>query len=537
MVHAKVCPKWWIALVANLVSCVCLSVVQAQAPAAAPATPAAPVARPAAAPAAALPPGKFKEDPVDPKITDKVEKDLISKRKQAGQKPEFWPAVKEYYLRAILPRMTQVDALDQLAASRAEFLRDVDKSVEPTRAEMLQLAYQWAGKVAMDVQYHPAVRINATFILADLEETKLVSGGAAPAPPTPYEPSLGALVSILTDAKSNDGMRVAAIYGLNRYIKLATSAPGRQNAAIKLMAILSEPCPSGRDRQAHAWMQAMALEGLMHHEGLRGNAMVAQQVLKLANNKDEPAFLRVKAAEIIGTKLAKPKDVAPPVVQLDVSYKALIAKVFEHEAARLENLEKKPIVGATATGYEMSSGYDMSAAAMPTDAYGPMMGYGAVPGAMPVVPQAPDVIMSRRRVNWLLEGLHTSWDGRKLGSSSAGAKTGIAAWVGNGPGKVEIETAIKLINDLQTEMNDLSLTQPAAYAVKLREKAALLVGAPVPPTAPPGAPAEPGAATDGSAAAAPVPPPPAAVPPAAPVGPAAPGAGTVAVPAAAPAGS
>ena len=58
-----------------------------------------------------------------------------------------------------------------------------------------------------------------------------------------------------------------------------------------------------------------------------------------------------------------------------------------------------------------------------------------------------------------------------------GAKTGIASWDVKEPAQEAVASAVKLISDLQISMNDLTISKPEDYAVKLRREAAKLVPA------------------------------------------------------------
>ncbi len=250
---------------------------------------------------------KYLEDPIDTKLN---EKDLASKKKQATATPgtewiNLRGAVAQYYNSIVFPRMTQISALEQVAAIRREYVRDVDRAATPQiRQDLISLAGSWASKHASNAQYHPAVRANAALLMADLDQAPLNS--AANEPPVPATFVVGELAKILEDkTTANDALRPVALYGMSRHVRLARDPSVRGQAALALLGEFESACPSGRDPQAHAYLQSMAFEGFLPFEVINANTAVIKRLLDAATDESRPSLFRVRAARMFPGSLIR----------------------------------------------------------------------------------------------------------------------------------------------------------------------------------------------------------------------------------------
>ncbi len=451
--------------------------VFAQAPAAA--------APPAAAPAA----GQYREDTAPAKFN---EKELLKKKKEAflpnataavytDQKDK--DAIRDYYIGAIFARLTQPASFEQMPVITQSLLKDIDKAVIPAlRTDLMTWTLSWANSRARNAQFHPAARINATLILAEINQTPAVSA-PTPAPPLPHPQARQALIGILRDPASNDGMVSVAVYGLCRHLRLTRENEARAEIAKELAPLVAQACPPHRDPAAHAFLVGNVVEALAQYDAYTTRPVFVGALTKIAADPAKDPMLRVRVARVLA-RMPKQPALPVPLEELEKNWKLLIAHYFDHEATRLEGLEKPNLQAPGSTGgygnssdmSQMYSNYGDTSAQSFGGSYG-----GAAPAAAKVEPQPPDVLNARRRVNWVLESLHMALDSQPVGEKlAASPRGGMATWVSQPPQLAKVNEQIGAINELQKTVNDTSLVDRKKYAEMLREQAKTLVAAVAP---------------------------------------------------------
>ena len=313
---------------------------------------------------------------------------------------------------------------------------------------------QNAGKY----NFHPAVRYNAMLVIGDLN---LVEYGARYANnqkamvPEPLPEALDLLISEYKSPTQIDAVRVAALVGLDRHVKLELGRTERRISPEKkkvivdeMVALLNAMPPATRSPEGHTWMQRRAID-ILSALGMVGRYQEASTALeRIVADKEAPISLRCTASEALAQWAPNVNKVDASTVSRNLGLIAVkackdeldrIAALVtqEKEMKMLRELIKKPNPAATgqfggAGGYgggtEMYGGGEMSGGDMGAGGaemygggddmpggmedmdggmggmYGGMGGmYGGMPGIGPVaIPTDPRIIWSQRRLKYQL---------------------------------------------------------------------------------------------------------------------------------------
>jgi hypothetical protein len=149
-----------------------------------------------------------------------------------------------------------------------------------------------------NANYRPAVRINAMFMIGELNavEPALPRVKAQPLPA-----ALPVLLKNIDDPKQIEAVKVAAMVGVIRHAAagIEEADPKRQVTAA-MLKLLGTPGTDGPAGQGHAWLQAQAAEalGLLGAAGAKGE--VAAALAALAGDAKASFPTRCAAAEALG---------------------------------------------------------------------------------------------------------------------------------------------------------------------------------------------------------------------------------------------
>jgi hypothetical protein len=147
--------------------------------------------------------------------------------------------------------------------------------------------------------YHPAVRYNAMLLIGELNSTEAITGvGKAPA--VPWEEVLDVLRENVTDPTQIDGVRVAALIGIQRHAEGDLAPDPRSQIIADLLPILRSDPPAGRSPRGHEWIQRQVMEilGSLGETGPR-NVVVAE-LRKFLIDENKLLSLRCSAAAALG---------------------------------------------------------------------------------------------------------------------------------------------------------------------------------------------------------------------------------------------
>lgn len=282
--------------------------------------------------------------------------------------------------------MTRRDHLDQWVPRRQDFENRLMKQVRtPQMREFVIGITRQVNEAIVRGNFHPVARYNAMLWLGDLNTSDPVMFGD-PRPAVPMIEMLRFMLDELTNPQQIDPVRVAALAGVGRHVRLDRHLPAGSrrlvgNAAETMivnamlgLAEAKEP-PEGRSPEAHAWMQRRAIEilGMLGSTG-QGNRVVT--VLEQTAGDDSlPIAVRCSAADALG-KLNYPANIqinAPEIAKRLGSIAVLACreeiKRVEDQIARDEARKKRPVGGGG-----MPYGDDM---------YGGDMFGGGMTGGMP----------------------------------------------------------------------------------------------------------------------------------------------------------
>lgn len=228
-----------------------------------------------------------------------------------------------YYLQFMLPQMTWTKSIESpdnfnfLYRGRQTFLNDLRRAAPPVHEHMLGMAFDKLKEVVSG-NFHPAARVNAMLIIAELNQRELVRTGTV-TPPDPYLPALTFMVDAIADKDQLDGVRVVAMLGTLRHVQWDTRVReiqrqgAKQTQAAKiddalrdrinqlaLATINAATPPAGRSVEGHAWLQRRAIDILGALGTIGTNVNAASTIENMVSDAKAPISLRCGAAEALG---------------------------------------------------------------------------------------------------------------------------------------------------------------------------------------------------------------------------------------------
>lgn len=286
--------------------------------------------------------------------------------------------------------MTRRDHLDQWVPRRQDFENRLMKQVRtPQMREFVIGITRQVNEAIVRGNFHPVARYNAMLWLGTLNTSDPVMFGT-PRPAVPMIEMLRFMLDELANPQQIDPVRVAALVGVGRHVRLDRHLPAGSrrlvgNAAETMivnamlgLAEAKEP-PEGRSSEAHAWMQRRAIEilGMLGSTG-QGNRVVT--VLEQTAGDDSlPIAVRCSAADALG-QLNYPANIQINAVEIANRLGAIAVlacreeiKRVEDQIARDEARKKRPVGGGGMPYGDDMYGGDMYGGDM---LGGGMMGYG-----------------------------------------------------------------------------------------------------------------------------------------------------------------
>ena len=212
------------------------------------------------------------------------------------------PAASEYLTDYLFPSMTQLDvqSLSSLGQQRADFLKSYldDDYTGPVRQQLIQLTLDRMTQFMVNPELHPAVRLNAAYLIGQLDSTPAVRGSQAP------QPAAAAVQALVTAFTTDDPQRyptfikIAALAGIQRNAKIVKEAGNqldqgvRDQVTAELNRLLGQPTS---DDPTTYWLKRRAFQV----GGLIGDSQTVQHMLDTLKSKDEPFWLQIDALNAI----------------------------------------------------------------------------------------------------------------------------------------------------------------------------------------------------------------------------------------------
>ncbi len=410
-----------------------------------------------------------------------------------------WPAFSAYYNKYLFPKMTDPKELANLPKMNEEILKDLRRAQSGGATTVGNAILSWSVRSATSLargNYHPGVRINATLLLAQLNDQP---PGAQP--PVPAQATIAPLVGLYRDQTAPDGVRAAALIGLHRWALYGLprlSGAARNGFVSMMLALANEPTPANRTPEGHAYLKRYALDILQVLYTPEQGKAITDAFVKLSTSPDEPTVISLYAT----AKLARLKEVKQLPAANDVAkaWTANIAGVFESEASRLAAMTP-PKAAASQTGPvkpetntrggmngSMDGGMDamyesgmdgrmdagMSESAMESgggmmdamDMEGGMgMGMYGRGGATSTNPQPPEVFASRRRLIHALECVKFGLTGSR-NKEAAKSPAGLATMLPEENQLTETQLTEKILSALE-ELNKEEFDSIEKFATML----------------------------------------------------------------------
>ncbi|PNY34842.1 hypothetical protein [Rhodopirellula sp. MGV] len=423
-------------------------------------------------------------------------------------------AVRRYFQLYIPAMITQPDKLEKINETMAPAYATASRAVRsqsPGTRKAMGWLYAGMKRVATG-NYHPPARINAISFIC-----RLAAPSQGRGLPTPYPFILTDMKPIYLDKTNPEGVRAAALQGLEHYVRFGGRVDDASLAELTaaMNELLDSDPPAGRDPLAHAFMQRYAVSILSYTSK---DAAIGKQFVSISTDEDKPNLIGLHSAAALASlpEAMKKGDVqATEVLQ---KWAGRLQTAFEGEIARLEAMEKKQktqqqpaapdsflksTAESTATsrrgaGMGMDMGMDMESMG---SGYGsgysesmddPTMGYdmsmmggsgmGMYGGGMRVTekPQPPEVTASRKKLNFALQQIVLGLTGKPDAIEDADAATkaenikgGLLA--GASPNELTTVRAwITAMIDVQTALNDKSVGSAREFSKKLTEQTEVL---------------------------------------------------------------
>ncbi len=297
----------------------------------------------------------------------------------AGQQDEL----DAYYKTYALARWSEEKNAASLADRFRKELRSELQTAKsgPIHDHLNTLALNFMSKMAGEC--HPAARYNAMLVIGELNGKEPRSSD----PAVPLPAALPVLVAAVEDAKQMDAVKVAALVGIRRHVKLGGARDA--DTANAAMAVIGAPRPTGRSADGYAWMRKLAAEVLGDLAAPGDNGEVATALVGMVADAAAPFIARCTAAEALGrldyasAAGLDASKLAIPLGKLAVDACAAEAKAQAVAVAKAKAESAAP--GAPALSYRVQPGW----------------GLGGPPGGQPGVEMpAPIPIVSRRRLRY-----------------------------------------------------------------------------------------------------------------------------------------
>ena len=416
----------------------------------------------------------------EPKFFDKMKssaKNFIRDASKADPK-----LAQSYYQRYVPIKITQPDALSEISTLLTETEGLLKKAQRgPEGQKVLVWLYNGLKPIAVG-NYSPPARINAILFIAKMSEKGTVRGQVPV--PIRFIPSL--FLPIYQDAKNSDGVRAAALMGLHRYATIKGTAMTAQNQAslaAEMDALLKSEAPEGRSEEAHAYLQRFAVDILA---SIRGTADVnfGKTLVSISTKTESHDLIALHSAAQIASMSQGLKGVQPKKILDDWAVRAM--RSFQYEIARLNALNgvrpassqpmsPKSIVTKArdaASPISMGMNRDMETEMemggemeMEMDMGGMSMEMEMGMGSGERANQPPEVMASRRKLNYVLQQLHLGVTGNGVAGVPSKPAGLIAA--ADEDGRLEIEAWLLRMEEVLAGLNEPSIGTVDMYIAAL----------------------------------------------------------------------
>jgi hypothetical protein len=213
-----------------------------------------------------------------------------------------------FFAKVKLAELTHVANLTKLHEKRIS-LRQLyirrPRLPDAVHTHLNELIFTNMTRVAHDNGYHPAVRVNAMLMVAELnqKEAAVASGAQVPAVPLPSAMSgRGGLLESAEDTTLHPAVRAMALYGIQRHADAKIPAGSQANVMAKMAAILKEKPLTAGNTQGAAWLKARAADVLATMGATDASGAVPGELATIVIDAAAPIDLRCAAAKALGAQ-------------------------------------------------------------------------------------------------------------------------------------------------------------------------------------------------------------------------------------------
>ncbi|NND97474.1 MAG: hypothetical protein HKN47_09130 [Pirellulaceae bacterium] len=414
--------------------------------------------------------------------------------------------IARYYYNVYIPtKITQPDAITEVSPLIDDVrtrMVSAQRSQAPGAKTIMGWLYSGLKPIAQG-NYNPAARINAILFISRMDIAPADRAKQTPPVPLPYIPT--DFFPIYQDEANVDGVRAAALQAIHRYVMYAAPAlkdPLKQNLITEMKKLLASDPPEGRSQDAHAYLQRFAVDILANLRGAT-DPELGKTLISISTETKKHDLIALHSALRIGRMSADLKGNVDKTDDVLGSWSIRAMRSFQYEIARLNAMTRpSPVprqpraadanVGVKtdetkpkppmAMGMDRNEGMDdmgmmqemmEGSDDMQMDDMSAMMGDGMMMGGVVTVnPQPPEVLLSRRKLNHVLQQLHTgvSGSGEPGLPKTAG---GLLAAVEDAD-KPAVESWLTQMEEVVTALNDTALDTRETYIEALDAQVAML---------------------------------------------------------------
>lgn len=214
-----------------------------------------------------------------------------------------------WYRHYLFPSMAAEEGLGELYDKRDNLMKDLENASDPALHQyLLDVAYEEAARRATG-NYHPYVRYNAMLIVGGLNQSEARMLGGLRYPAVRFPRAFDFMVDELQRPDQADVVRIAAMLGVERHLRLVRQRPqdqpipdGRRAEVAALMHGLvdEKAVPASRNVDGHTWLRRSAVDVLAALGAVGDNHAIFDSLVRIVGDAAEPLSLRCAAARALG---------------------------------------------------------------------------------------------------------------------------------------------------------------------------------------------------------------------------------------------
>jgi hypothetical protein len=235
-------------------------------------------------------------------------------------------AVMEKVIRHQMSLLTKPENAAEYGETRARLRRDYFMATGRAASNilhdaMVELTLEVSEQIVAG-NYTPYSKAAAVLVAAELNKTEVGLTAADP-PPVPYQPALDFLLNVAADAKQPEGVRAAALYGVDRHASLGIRVTQDQARAQSVLLPLAQAGPENKPN--HSWIRHRAIRALGRLGQAGENGEVAKALYAIVTDTKESPMLRAEAFRALGFIDQTAKPAAPPAQQAAQGLRLILA--------------------------------------------------------------------------------------------------------------------------------------------------------------------------------------------------------------------